>query len=201
MAVGDAADDRPLPARRADRGQPATSPPPAPPASRCWCSPSLFNCFNARSETTSAFRAPVRQPVAVGRDRTVGCCCRWRSSTSASSTSPSARRRWRCDQWVCAPPWPASCCGSANCASWCVARRFRQIRGRSADHALTRVDGRSGRRSRYTSRRTAAAGDAMPRQAVARAREDRCRASSRRRARCFVSYDRRRTARLDLIAP
>ena len=32
----------------------------------------LFNCFNARSETTSAFRAPVRQPVAVGRDRAVG---------------------------------------------------------------------------------------------------------------------------------
>ena len=36
--AGDPADDRPLPARRADRRRRATSPTRAPPASRCWCS-------------------------------------------------------------------------------------------------------------------------------------------------------------------
>ena len=116
MAVVDAAGARPVPARRADRGhaRPATTR--APLASRRWCFAQLFNCFNARSETASAFRRPVRQPLAVGRDRAVGCCCRWRSSTCrflnvAFGTVPldlasgwSARR------------WPASCCGSASCA-------------------------------------------------------------------------------------
>ena len=41
----------------------------------------LFNCFNARSETRQCLRAAVRQPLAVGRDRAVGCCCRWRWCT------------------------------------------------------------------------------------------------------------------------
>ena len=55
MAVVDAADDRPLPAGRADRGhrdseQARTA------GFTVLVLAQLFNCFNARSETTSAFR-------------------------------------------------------------------------------------------------------------------------------------------------
>ncbi len=36
----------------------------------------LFNAFNARSETHECVRAPVRQPMALGRDRTLSAVAR-----------------------------------------------------------------------------------------------------------------------------
>ena len=81
----------------------------------------LFNCFNARSETTSAFAAPVRQPVAVGRDRAVGAA----AGGGGQRRLPQRRLRHgaarRSTSGWCAPRWPAWCCGSASCASCWVA--------------------------------------------------------------------------------
>ncbi len=64
----------------------------------------------ARSRTCSSTRG-------CGARSRCRCCCRWRSSTSTSSTSPSARCRWSSASGCSALRWPASCCGSANCAS------------------------------------------------------------------------------------
>ena len=52
----DAADDRPLPARRSDRGQPRASRSARTAGFTVLVFAQLFNCFNARSETSSAFR-------------------------------------------------------------------------------------------------------------------------------------------------
>ena len=58
----------------------------------------LFNCFNARSDRTSAFHRPLHQPAALGRDRALGRCSRSRSSqlpflNDAFGTTPLAAER------------------------------------------------------------------------------------------------------------
>ena len=53
----------------------------------------LFNCFNARSDRTSAFRRLFTNRLALGRDRTLCRCFRSRSCSCPSSTRHSTPRR------------------------------------------------------------------------------------------------------------
>ena len=93
---GDAADDRPLPAGRADRGH-------ARPRQRAH---RRLHGAGLRAVVQLLQRAlgdRERVPRTCSSTRGCGarsrcrCCCRWRWSTSASSTSPSARCRWTLD--------------------------------------------------------------------------------------------------------
>ena len=59
----------------------------------------LFNCFNARSDRTSAFHHLFTNRLALGRDRAVGRCCRWRSCScrflnEAFGTTPLGADDW-----------------------------------------------------------------------------------------------------------
>ena len=74
----------------------------------------LFNCFNARSEDDERVPAPVRQPVAVGRDRAVGAA----AGGGRQRRLPQRRLRHRAagagPVAACASRWQASCCGSSE---------------------------------------------------------------------------------------
>jgi magnesium-transporting ATPase (P-type) len=79
----------------------------------------LFNCFNARSATASAFRAAFSNRwlwAAVA----LSARCRWPSCTCPSSTWPSAPCRSRPASGACVWRWPAACSGSAKGASCCA---------------------------------------------------------------------------------
>ena len=71
----------------------------------------LFNCFNARSDRTSAFRRLFTNRLALGRDRALGRCSRSRSCSSASSTTRSTPRRSGLDDWLI-------CVGLASVVLW-----------------------------------------------------------------------------------
>ena len=93
-----------------------TSTPPAPRASRCWCWPSLFHCFVARS----ANRAP-----SVDCSRTAGCgspcCCPAPPGGGGAHRVPRQGVRddlLALDDGLCAWPWPAASSGSRRWSSW-----------------------------------------------------------------------------------
>ena len=114
---GDAADDRHLPAGRVGRGNVRPRHRAYGGLHRARLRP-VVQLFQRALRDQECVFPPLRQPVALGLDRAVGRCCRWRSSTSDSSTSPSARSRLPWTSGCSAPRWPVWCCGSANCASW-----------------------------------------------------------------------------------
>ena len=82
----------------------------------------LFNAFNSRSETTSAFRRLFSNrwlwaSVALGRR-----ACRSPWSNCPSCKRLSARRRSTWPIGALRSPWRRWCCGSTNCASSCCER-------------------------------------------------------------------------------
>ena len=91
---GDAADDRHLPARRADRGHARSRQRPHRRLHRAGLRPAVQLLQRALGDRERVPRTCSSTRGCGARSR-CRCCCRWRSSTSASSTSPSARCRWR----------------------------------------------------------------------------------------------------------
>ena len=120
MAVPHAAHARFLSAGRTDRGY-ARSRQRAHRRVHLLVFAQLFNCFNARSEDIERLPAHVRQPVVVERGSRSHCCCRLRSSTCLSSTSPSAQCRCSSSNGSYVRPSRASCYGRANCGNGCGA--------------------------------------------------------------------------------
>ena len=71
----------------------------------------LFNCFNARSDRTSAFHRLFTNRLAVGCDRALRRASGRRRASCRFSTTPSARPRSELEEWLI-------CAGLASVVLW-----------------------------------------------------------------------------------